>query len=98
MNVIIANKYSQMLSNLKIDIMRIKADKNVIKADALGNSSESDMKISAIIDNNLNLPINIERLNITSNSLNNVTLIDSLNSIREGYLKKEKNKNVWTLS
>lgn len=82
------------LDKLKIDIMRLKADKDKIKADVLGNSTDSDIKISAVINNNLNLPINIETLNIFSNSLNNTTLIDTLNSIRTEYLKKEdENKN-----
>ncbi len=85
---------SASLANLKIYRLRLKADKNIINTDISGDISESDIKISAAIRNNLNLPINIDKLDIKSNSLNNNTLIDALNSISAAYLKKEdENKN-----
>ena len=73
--------------NFETNNFKIKTDKDMIKLDLSGETYSSDLDISALIKNNLSLPINIDSLNINSTSLNNTTIIDSLNSIREEYMK-----------
>ncbi|MBR6162990.1 hypothetical protein IKQ26_03740 [bacterium] len=73
--------------NFETDKFKLKTDKDLIKINLSGEAYSSDLEVAATVKNNLSLPINIDSLKVSSSSLDNTTIIDSLNSVSEEYLK-----------